>query len=74
MKTDALQKRLGQAIRRRREQLGHSQDSMADVLRMHRAYYSAIERGEKNLTIKTVERLARAVRVRISELMADAGD
>lgn len=47
---------------------------MADVLRMHRAYYSAIERGEKNLTIKTVERLARAVRVRISELMADAGD
>lgn len=74
MKTDALQKRLGQAIRRRREALGHSQDSMADAMRMHRAYYSAIERGEKNLTIKTVERLARAVRARVSELMAEAGD
>ena len=74
MKTDALQKRLGLAIRRRREQLGHSQDSMADVLDMHRAYYSSIERGEKNLTIRTVERLARSLRARISELMAEAGD
>jgi transcriptional regulator with XRE-family HTH domain len=74
MKTDPLQKRLGQAIRRRREALGYSQDSMADAIEMHRAYYSAVERGEKNLTLKSVERLARAVEARISELMAEAGD
>lgn len=73
MKTDALQKKLGQAIRRRREELGFSQDSMADFLHMHRSYYSAIERGEKNLTLTTVERLAKAVEARISELMVDAG-
>ena len=74
MKSDPLQKRLGQAIRQRREALGYSQDSMADAIGMHRAYYSAVERGEKNLTLRTVERLARAVEARVSELMAEAGD
>lgn len=40
---------LGMALRARREATGHSQESYAHNIGMHRTYYSAIERGEKNL-------------------------
>ena len=48
--TDTLPQRLGKAFRKRREALGFSQESYADEIGMHRTYYSAIERGEKNPT------------------------
>ena len=54
----SLLARLGQAFRKRREALGYSQESFADHIGMHRTYYSAIERGEKNLQIDTLQRLA----------------
>ena len=56
--TDTLPQRLGKAFRKRREALGFSQESYADEIGMHRTYYSAIERGEKNLQIDTLQRLA----------------
>jgi transcriptional regulator with XRE-family HTH domain len=49
---------LCQTIRAVRMKLGHSQDSFADTIDMHRAYYSALERGEKNITFKTLCRIA----------------
>ena len=54
----SLLARLGQAFRTRREALGFSQESFADHIGMHRTYYSAIERGEKNLQIDTLQRLS----------------
>ena len=54
----SLLARLGQAFRKRREALGYSQESFADHIGMHRTYYSAIERGEKNLQIDTLQRLS----------------
>ena len=54
----SLLARLGQAFRKRRESLGFSQESFADHIGMHRTYYSAIERGEKNLQIDTLQRLS----------------
>ena len=54
----SLLARLGQAFRKRREALGFSQESYADEIGMHRTYYSAIERGEKNLQIDTLQRLS----------------
>ena len=56
--TDTLPQRLGKAFRKRREALGFSQESFADHIGMHRTYYSAIERGEKNLQIDTLQRLS----------------
>ena len=56
--TETLPHRLGKAFRKRREALGFSQESYADEIGMHRTYYSAIERGEKNLQIDTLQRLA----------------
>lgn len=57
----------------RRTALGYSQDSFADAIGMHRAYYSAIERGERNLTLQTMVRVAEGLEVRPSELLKAAG-
>ena len=60
-------------MRRRREALGFSQEGFAEAIDMHRTYYSAIERGERNITIETLGRVARGLGTKPSELLADAG-
>jgi transcriptional regulator with XRE-family HTH domain len=64
--------RLGNALRERRSALGYSQESFADKIGMHRAYYSAIERGEKNLTLGLLLRVAAGLGVKLAVLMAEA--
>lgn len=66
------QKQLGEAIRNRRQELDYSQDSFADHIGMHRAYYSAIERGERNLTLRLLLRVAAGLRTNLAALLATA--
>lgn len=68
-----LQTQLGSTIRKRRQALGYSQDTFADAIGMHRAYYSSIERGARNLTLSTIARVADGLSVSLAKLMADAG-
>lgn len=68
-----LQKNLGAALRARREALGYSQESFADAISMHRAYYSAVERGMHNLTLGTIGRIAVGLNTKLSDLVAEAG-
>lgn len=63
-----FQKELGMAIRRRREAMNLSQEAFADAIKMHRAYYSAIERGERNVTLHTVLRVANGLRIKAATL------
>lgn len=72
MANTAIQKRLGAAIRKAREAAGYSQDRFADAIDMHRAYYSAIERGERNLTLATLARVVAGLERTIAELATDA--
>jgi transcriptional regulator with XRE-family HTH domain len=53
-----LQRTLGVNLRRIREERGFSQEAFADHVGVHRTYMGGIERGERNLTLKTVERIA----------------
>lgn len=69
-----LKKRLGAAIRARRESLDVSQDRFADVIGMHRAQYAAIDRGEVNITYLTLLRISEGLGVKASTLLADAGN
>jgi len=69
MKKQTLAQLVGQAIRRHRTDMGLSQDLFADRIQMHRAYYSAIERGEKNVTLPTLFRVATGLGVSMSELL-----
>jgi transcriptional regulator with XRE-family HTH domain len=68
-----LQTMLGAAIRERRTGLGLSQEAFADLITMHRAYYSKVERGEKNLTLQTIWRVTQGLGVKPSQLLKDAG-
>jgi transcriptional regulator with XRE-family HTH domain len=69
-----LQKNLGAALRERRKALGYSsQESFADAIAMHRAYYSTIERGARNVTLETAARLAAGLGMKLSELLSEAG-
>jgi transcriptional regulator with XRE-family HTH domain len=53
-----LQRALGRNLRAYRRAQGLSQEAFADVLEVHRTYMGGIERGERNLTLKSVERIA----------------
>ena len=64
---------LCQALRAARMKLGHSQDSYADSINMHRAYYSALERGEKNITFKTLCKVTMGLGISPSALLKSAG-
>jgi transcriptional regulator with XRE-family HTH domain len=72
MDDETLKARLGGAIRERRTSMGFSQESFADSIAMHRAYYSKIERGERNLTMLTLWRVAEGLRLSLAELMKAA--
>ena len=70
--TATLPQRLGKAFRKRRQALGFSQESYADEIGMHRTYYSAIERGEKNLQLDTRERSCTGLDVLIWEVFKES--
>ncbi|MCW3019652.1 MAG: transcriptional regulator [Solirubrobacterales bacterium] len=64
---------VGLAIRRLREESGHSQEAFAATAGLDRSYYGAIERGEFNVTIDTLVKIASALDVAASELLQRAG-
>lgn len=67
-----LQQNLGRSLRRIRLERGLSQEAFADVLGVHRTYYGAVERGDRNLTLVSVERLAEHLGLDPLELLTPA--
>jgi transcriptional regulator with XRE-family HTH domain len=65
--------KLGQSIRERRKAQGLSQEALADASGVDRSHMGKIERGERNVTLLNVLRIADAVGCRPSELLAMAG-
>jgi transcriptional regulator with XRE-family HTH domain len=65
---DNLQRSLGRRIRELRSKHGWSQEQFADFCGLHRTYLGHVERGEKNVSLSTVLRVADALGVRISAL------
>lgn len=66
--TPDIRERFGFAIKTRREELGLTQEVLADRADIHRTYISDIERGSRNVSLVNIERLALALDVRLSEL------
>jgi transcriptional regulator with XRE-family HTH domain len=61
--------RLARNLKRRREELGWSQEELADQAGLHRTYVSGIERKVRNPTIEILERLAKALKVSAGDLL-----
>jgi transcriptional regulator with XRE-family HTH domain len=69
-----LQRTLGRNLRAYREARDLSQEAFADVLGVHRTYMGGVERGERNLTLKSLERIAERIGVDpVALLLPDAG-
>ena len=64
---------LGLAIRRRRQELGLSQEGLAEIADVHRNFVGHIERGEQNVSIDSLVRFSAALKTKLADLIADAG-
>ena len=62
---------VGRNIRRLRRERGLSQEDLADEIGVHRTYMGGVERGERNLTLRSLERLAQRLGVSPLSLLAD---
>jgi transcriptional regulator with XRE-family HTH domain len=65
-----IQKQVGARIRELRVAKGLSQEDLAASCNLHRTYVGLIERGQRNLTLGTVETIAGALGVSVSYLFA----
>lgn len=68
-----LQRTFGHNLRTYREARGLSQEAFADVLGVHRTYMGGVERGERNLTLKSVERISKRLKVPPLDLLQPPG-
>jgi len=69
-----ISKLIGQRIRNYRTQQKLSQEKLAELSGCHPTYIGQVERGEKNATIESIERISSALKVSLSELFEKIGD
>jgi transcriptional regulator with XRE-family HTH domain len=65
-----LQRVVGRNLRRIRAGRGVTQEELAEQIEKHRTWVGGIERGERNLSLRTIERLADALGVDAFALLA----
>ncbi len=66
-----IKKLFGQRLKRIRLSKNISQEELAFRSGLHRTYVSSVERGERNIAIVNIQKLANALEVSIKELMPD---
>ncbi len=69
---EALQTHLGTTIRKHRKQLGITQEELAWRADLHRTYIADIERGGRNVTLRSIANLAKALQVSVDSLLSTA--
>lgn len=62
--------RFAQRLRLQRQDRGLSQEELADLAGLHRTYVGSVERAERNISIDSMERLAEALGLDVSALLA----
>jgi CheY-like chemotaxis protein/DNA-binding Xre family transcriptional regulator len=65
--------RFGASVRNLRFHLGLSQEELAERASLHRTYIAGIEGGTRNVTLRSIEKLARALKVPTATLLSQAG-
>ena len=69
MHEEDITKRIGLNITIIREKQGLTQEKLAELAGLHRAYIGHIERGEKNIGLKNLEKIAKGLKVDICVLV-----
>lgn len=68
---ESLQQQFGDILRRRREDAGFSQESLATKAKLHRTYISMLERGLRVPTLVVIKKLALALGTTMASLMEE---
>jgi transcriptional regulator with XRE-family HTH domain len=63
-----IKTKFGAKVRKLRLAKGLSQEAFADICGLHRTYVGAIERGERNVSLENIEKIAKALGVSIAAL------
>ena len=71
MAEEILAKRFGELVRRLRLEQGYSQEDFAFRVNLHQTYISSVERGERNVTIGTADRIAKALGTQLSSIFME---
>ncbi|MBQ3005984.1 MAG: helix-turn-helix transcriptional regulator [Clostridia bacterium] len=69
-----IAKSVGHRIRNYRNQLGLSQEKLAELSGCHHTYIGQIERGEKNATLESIEKISSALNLPLSRLFEKLGE
>ena len=67
----SVQRQFGEELVKLRRAKGYSQEKLAELAGLHRTYVGGIERGERNVALLNIVRLARALNVAPSELLRE---
>lgn len=65
-----IEKKFGQRIREIRENQGISQEQFALKIGLDRTYYSSVENGRRNVSIRNISKIAEGFNITISELFS----
>jgi len=66
---NALQEGFGKLVRKRRLELGLSQEELAERAKLHFTYVSSAERGERNISLLNIQKLAEGLGCSMKDLM-----
>lgn len=69
-----LAKNIGKRIRNYRVNLGLSQEKLAELSNCHPTYIGQLERGEKNATIESIDKIAKSLNISLSKLFENLND
>ena len=63
--------KFGKKVREERIKLGLSQEEVASRAGVHRTYIGMIERAEKNITLENIQKICKAINLRIGDFFVD---
>lgn len=64
-------KKFGRTIKKLRSSLNISQEAFANQIELHRTYIGMIERGEKNISLNNIEKIAAGLHMTISDIFKE---
>jgi transcriptional regulator with XRE-family HTH domain len=67
----STRQKLGKAVRRLRTDRGFSQESFADAISVHRTFIGAVERGETNISLDNITRIAKGLKLSLADFFVE---
>ncbi len=63
-----IQIKFGENVKNQRKKMGYSREKLAELSGLHWTYIGSVERGERNISIQNIKKIADALNVKIADL------